>query len=127
MSINGKKSNKTQLLKIFIFAVFFVIITFSEVHADNRLEIINSTGMTIYDIRCTSVQNPDWGKDLLGNNKLLNTGGKFTINIPASIRYYDLRINFRGYNTISWEKIGATSVWRLNLYRKNGKVLGKWN
>lgn len=79
-------------MKKFAFSFLFLSFAFfTSSYAQKDIVITNQTGVAIYSVFASSVNHPEWGDDLLGQD-VLEPGQKITITFPEG---YDCSVDIK--------------------------------
>lgn len=85
--------------------------------AYSSLQMLNSTGRTIYYVFLVPNGSSSWGQDRLSG--VWHDGDTLTLDV-SNYRYWDLKIRFQDWTTCSWDSLDTREVYMLTLTRKNG-------
>jgi hypothetical protein len=85
--------------------------------ARQDFSIVNSTGYQIDEIYVGPSSDPNWGRDLLGQN-VLASGQTFNVTFPPATRecMFDIKVVYNDRDQTEWRQINLCQVSRMTLH-----------
>ena len=83
----------------------------------------NRTGVEIHALHISPHSSDEWGEDILGKDTLDNDETlEIKFHRSEKAAHWDLRIEDKGGNSLTWENLNLTEISEVTLHYKDGKA-----
>jgi hypothetical protein len=122
MRANKTTITKTMLCLITLVGVSLLAVT-AAVAGEQDFTVVNKTGVEIHKLFVSPHRSDDWGDDILGKDTLPDGESlNITFSRHATAAHWDLRIEDSEGHSIEWESLDLTTISKVTLHAKSGKV-----
>ena len=118
-----KTTIKRMLLCLLAVAAISLLAVTAAMAGEQDFTVVNQTGVEIHKLFVAPHSSNEWGEDILGKDTLPDGETlDITFSKHATAAHWDLRIEDSEGHSIEWESLDLTTISKVTLHSKAGKV-----